>query len=149
MKRDEDSLMQPPIEELLKKIPQKYELVLTATKRAKQIIRQHRINPLGVAADEVGRKPLSIALNDIIDGKVDQDTLSVPDNFFEDEAEDELALFDEPEAFGLPEGLEAQSEEPEPDNSDLEDTELPEEADLDLTDDSFDVDDDDDDTADI
>jgi len=142
MKRDEDSLMYPPIEELLKKIPHKYELVLTATKRAKQIIRQHRLNPLGVGEDERGRKPLSIALNDIIEGKVDKETLSMPDTFFDEESEDELALFDEPEAFGLPEGLDVQTEEPEPDNSDLEDTELPEEADLDIGDD-FDLDDED------
>lgn len=142
MKRDEDSLMYPPIEELLEKIPQKYELVLTATKRAKQIIRQHRINPLGVEESERGRKPLSIALNDIIEGKVDEDALTMPDTFFDEETEDELALFDEPEAFGLPEGLDVQPEEPEPDNSDLEDTELPEEADLDIGD-GLDLDDED------
>ncbi len=145
MKRDEDSLMYPPIEELLKKIPRKYELVLTATKRAKQIIRQQRLNPLAVEDSERGRKPLSIALNDIIAGKVDEDTLTIPDSFFDEETEDELALFDEPEAFGLPEGLDVQTEEPEPDNSDLEDTELPEEADLDIGDDSFDFDEDEED----
>jgi DNA-directed RNA polymerase omega subunit len=141
MKRDEDSLMFPPLEELLTKIPRKYELVLTATKRAKQIIRQHRLNPLGIDPSERTRKPLSIALTDIVQGKVDEDTLNMPDTFFDEETEDELALFDEPEAFGLPEGLDVQPEEPEPDNSDLEDTELPEEADLDIGDDSFEVDD--------
>lgn len=143
MKRDEDSLMYPPIEDLLKKIPRKYELVLTATKRAKQIIRQHRLNPLAVEESDRGRKPLSIALNDILEGKVDQDALSMPDTFFDEETEDELALFDEPEAFGLPEGLDVQSEEPEPDHSDLEDTELPEEADLDIGDDDLDLEDED------
>lgn len=143
MKRDEDSLMYPPIEELLKKIEHKYELVLTATKRAKQIIRQHRLNPLAVEESERGRKPLSIALNDILEGKVDKESLTVPDSFFDEETEDELAMFDEPEAFGLPEGLDVQKDEPEPDNSDLEDTELPEEADLDIGDEDLDDEDED------
>ena len=86
--RDEDSLMFPPLEKLLEKIPDKYALVLTATKRAKQIILQHRLNP-GSDDAQSQRKPLSIALQDIADGVVDQTALQTPEVFLEDYFEDE------------------------------------------------------------
>ena len=90
MRRDEESLMQPPLEDLLARIPQKYELVLTATKRAKQIIREQRLNPSAVE-DPRGLKPLSIALRDIAEGRVDKEVLLTPDVEFDELGEtDEL-----------------------------------------------------------
>jgi DNA-directed RNA polymerase omega subunit len=84
MKRDDDSLMQPALEHLVARIPQKYELVLTATKRAKQIIREQRLNPGAMTEDEKHLKPLSIALRDIAEGKVDKQVLLTPDVEFDD-----------------------------------------------------------------
>jgi DNA-directed RNA polymerase omega subunit len=90
IRRDEESLMQPPLENLLARIPQKYELVLTATKRAKQIIREQRLNP-GALDDSHGLKPLSIALRDIAEGRVDKEVLLTPDVEFDEVGEaDEL-----------------------------------------------------------
>lgn len=91
----EDSLMYPPLEELRKQIPQKYDLVLAATRRAKQIIREHRLNPLGVSAEDKRKKPLSIALADIVEGKVDKQALMVPDIVFDEFEEDQLDNFPE------------------------------------------------------
>jgi DNA-directed RNA polymerase omega subunit len=90
MRRDEESLIQPPLENLLARIPQKYELVLTATKRAKQIIREQRLNPAALE-DSHGLKPLSVALRDIADGRVDKQVLLTPDVEFDEVGEtDEL-----------------------------------------------------------
>lgn len=96
MKREhEDSLMYPPLEELRRKIPQKYELVLAATRRAKQIIREQRLNPLGIPSDDKHKKPLSIALGDIVEGKVDKQSLMAPDIVFDEYEEDQLDSFPE------------------------------------------------------
>jgi DNA-directed RNA polymerase omega subunit len=84
MKHEEDSLVYPPIEKLLEKIPQRYELVLTATRRAKQIIREMRLNPMAFSEEDRKRKPLNIALMDIIEGRVDQQALMSPDIEFDD-----------------------------------------------------------------
>jgi DNA-directed RNA polymerase omega subunit len=82
--------MNPPLENLLARIPQKYELVLTATKRAKQIIREQRLNPSSIE-DAGGLKPLSVALRDISDGRVDKQVLLTPDVEFDEVGEvDEL-----------------------------------------------------------
>ena len=90
MKRDDETLMQPPLENLLARIPQKYELVLTATKRAKQIIREQRLSPSAVE-EANGLKPLSVALRDISDGRVDKGVLLTPDVEFDEIGEtDEL-----------------------------------------------------------
>ncbi len=86
MKREEDSLMHPPLENLLARIPQKYELVLTATKRAKQIIREQRLNPSAIN-ETGGLKPLSIALHDIAEGRVDKQVLLTPDIEFDEMGE--------------------------------------------------------------
>lgn len=90
MKQHDDSLMTPPLEDLLDRIPQKFELVLTATKRAKQIIREQRLNPAAYPATGVESKPLTIALHEIFSGRVDKDSLlRAPeveaDDFFEEE----------------------------------------------------------------
>jgi DNA-directed RNA polymerase omega subunit len=88
MKRDENSLMNPPLEQLIARIPQKYELVLAAAKRAKQIIREQRINPMSVSEEQKHIKPLTIALHDIAAGKVDKEVLLTPDIEFDDYVEE-------------------------------------------------------------
>jgi DNA-directed RNA polymerase omega subunit len=93
MKRDEDSLMNPPLEELRKRIPHKYELVLAATKRAKQILRQQRINPMSMDDEAKNRKPLSIALMDILSGRVDRDSLTELEPVFDDYIEESSDFF--------------------------------------------------------
>jgi DNA-directed RNA polymerase subunit omega len=99
MRREDDTLMNPPLEDLLARIPQKYELVLTATKRAKQIIREQRLNP--AALEEAnGIKPLSIALHDIAEGRVDKQVLLTPDIDF-DESGDTDELQNEIERMGV------------------------------------------------
>lgn len=84
MKHEEKSLMNPPMQKLLEKIPQKYEAVLAVTRRAKQIIREQRLNPGAFTEEELKRKPLSIALDDIIEGRVDKEALMAPDLEFDD-----------------------------------------------------------------
>ncbi len=91
--RDEDSLMYPPIEDLLEKIPDKYALVLTATKRAKHIIMQNRLNPMAAESVRDDRKPLSIALREIADGVVDQKDLDLPEPLLDDYVDDEVPVY--------------------------------------------------------
>ncbi len=88
MKREEDSLMTPALEDLQARIPQKYELVLVATRRAKQLIRQQRLADLGAPVDTSGIKPLSIALRDIAEGRISVDDILAPE-FDVDEYHDE------------------------------------------------------------
>ena len=128
MRHDDDTLMNPPLEDLLKRIPQKYELVLAATRRAKQIIRERRLNPTAIDSDR-DRKPLSVALMDILEGRVDTKALMAADIEF-DEIEDEPAeLFAEVEGFprrpdsDLPEGEFESDEELEEDEDDIEELE--------------------------
>lgn len=91
--RDEDSLMYPPLEDLLKKIPDKYALVLTATKRAKHIIMQNRLNPTLLEQSPDTRKPLSIALREIADGLLDQSDLDIPESLLDDYMDDEMPVY--------------------------------------------------------
>ncbi len=91
--RDEDSLMYPPMEDLLKKIPDKYALVLTATKRAKHIIMQNRLNPTSPESLQDDRKPLSIALREIADGVVDRSDLDLPEPLLDDYIDDEMPVY--------------------------------------------------------
>lgn len=131
-KREEDSLMYPPLEDLLERIPQKYELVLAATRRAKQIIREQRINPLGVDDSRRGRKPLSIALMDIVEGRVDAKALVQPDIEFDELEEEHTELFPEFEGFARRTGdaeesetdYEAEAEDEEGEEGDELDEEL-------------------------
>jgi DNA-directed RNA polymerase omega subunit len=88
MKREEDSLMTPALEDLQARIPQKYELVLVATRRAKQLIRQQRMAGLGVPMESGGMKPLSVALRDIAEGRISVDDILAPE-FDVDEYHDE------------------------------------------------------------
>ena len=110
-KTDDQSLMNPPMQELLEKLPQKYEAVLAVTRRAKQIIREQRLNPGAYTEEELHRKPLTVAINDIIDGRVDKESLMAPDLMFDDiEAEAETLFIDEDRFTHQGE----QKEEPEP-----------------------------------
>jgi DNA-directed RNA polymerase omega subunit len=103
MKRElEDSLMYPPIEELRARIPHKYELVLVATRRAKQIIREMRQNPNSFSAADHAKKPLTIALHDIAQGKVDKDALLAPDVEFDTFEEEQMDYFPEYEGLRTP-----------------------------------------------
>lgn len=89
------------MQKLLDKIPQKYEAVLAVTRRAKQIIREMRLNPSAFTDEELKRKPISIALNDIIDGKVDKDALMAPDLTFEELETQSETLFIEDEPYPM------------------------------------------------
>jgi len=102
MKHEEDSLVYPPIEKLLEKIPQRYELVLTATRRAKQIIREMRLNPMAFSEEDRKRKPLNIALMDIIEGRVDQQALMSPDIEFDDLNKQSFDSFSDVEELARP-----------------------------------------------
>jgi DNA-directed RNA polymerase omega subunit len=100
MKHD-DSLLYPTLEHLLEKIPQKYELVLTATRRAKQILREQRLNPAAFSEDDLRRKPLSIALTDIVEGRIDKQALMSFDLEFDDLEQEQLDMFPDAEGFGV------------------------------------------------
>jgi DNA-directed RNA polymerase omega subunit len=93
IKSSDESLMYPPLEELLERIPLKFELVLAATRRAKQIIRQQRLNPTSAEIELKGRKPLSIALEDILEERVDMHSLLAMDIELDAVEEEELDMF--------------------------------------------------------
>ena len=99
MKREEDSLMVPPLDALQRAIPQKYELVLTATRRAKQLLRQQQM--AGAMADDSARsyKPLSVALQEIADGRIGVEQLTQPDILAEDFEEEQQDYFPEIDRF--------------------------------------------------
>lgn len=96
--REEESLMIPALEQLQARIPQKYELVLAATRRAKQIIRQQQLNAGGEDGERPG-KPLTLALHDIAEGRVGVEQLSEPDIIFDDYEEEQQDFFPELERF--------------------------------------------------
>jgi DNA-directed RNA polymerase omega subunit len=135
MKRDEESLVNPPLQDLLVQIPQKYELVLAATRRAKQILRQQQINPME-AGDPKYRKPLTLALMDIAAGRVDTAELMQPDVIFDEFEDEQQEFFPELENFNRDEPDEALSmadSDEDEDEDDVLDDEL-EDDDLDLAD---------------
>jgi DNA-directed RNA polymerase omega subunit len=145
MKREDDSLLSPPLERLLAEIPQKYELVLAATRRAKQIIRERLLNPVSLREEDRQRKPLSIALADIVEGKVDQQVLMAPDIQFDDIEEESLELF--AETGSLEESFAADTEETEDAEGEEPDPEDEGEDDLAEVDELFDLGSDQDDEA--
>jgi DNA-directed RNA polymerase omega subunit len=107
MRRDEETLVNPPLQDLLEQIPQKYELVLAATRRAKQILRQQQLNSGGEALDPRFRKPLTLALMDIAEGRVDTQELMQPDVIFDEFEEEQQEFFPELENFNRDEPDEA------------------------------------------
>lgn len=76
---DKPSIINPRIEELLAHSENKYTLVIEAAKRARQIINfQKRLGEgLGGVAPmrlkDISRKPLSVAMEEIADGKIEYD----------------------------------------------------------------------------
>lgn len=139
MQHEEDSLVYPPIEKLLVKIPQRYELVLTATRRAKQIIREMRLNPMAFGEEDRKRKPLNIALMDIIEGRVDKQALMSPDIEFDDLNRKSFDSFSDVEGLGRPAATEDDAKdgaEPTTDAVDKDDND-----DLGEVDDLFNLDD--------
>ena len=93
MKREDDSLMTPALEDLMARIPQKYELVLVATRRAKQLIRQQRMAELGAPVEGSSIKPLSVALRDIADGKISVDDILAPEFDVDDYQDESAAIY--------------------------------------------------------
>jgi DNA-directed RNA polymerase omega subunit len=74
--------MYPLLEDLLARIPSKYELVLLASLRAKQIIGKQQLGPTlegevdeDVKAVQSGYKPLSRALAEIARGELERDKI--------------------------------------------------------------------------
>lgn len=142
MKRElEESLMYPPLEELRKRIPQKYELVLVATRRAKQLIREQRLNPGTTPLSDRGKKPLTVALIDIVQDRVDKEALLAPDLELDTFEEEHVDYFPEYEGLRTPprefsteaEGDDSYIDEDiddtadEPDDSELDDFEIEDE----------------------
>jgi len=74
--------MYPLLEDLLAVMPSKYEVVLLAALRAKQIIAKQRIGPSfdgeldpDLRAMLAGRKPLSLALDEIARGELQREKI--------------------------------------------------------------------------
>ena len=77
-KRRRANLTQPSLESLLKKVPSKYELVLLASKRARQIKREIDYRP-DAAREYEFTKPLTMALFEIVEGRVSAEDLKYVD----------------------------------------------------------------------
>jgi DNA-directed RNA polymerase omega subunit len=77
-KRRKANLTQPSLERLLEKVPSKYELVLLASRRARQIKREIDFRPER-ARDFEFTKPLTTALFEIVEGKVTAEDLKYVD----------------------------------------------------------------------
>jgi len=60
------------VEDCLKVVPNRFDLVLTATKRARQIA--HGASPL---VDEANDKPTVLALREVATGKIDQESVEL------------------------------------------------------------------------
>lgn len=136
MKHD-DSLLYPTLEQLLEKIPQKYELVLTATRRAKQLLREQRLNPVAFSDDDLRRKPLTSALADIVEGRVDKQSLMALDVEFDEIDQEQLDMFPDAEGLGVPreDSPEGEAEaKGSGSDDDSEDDDLEDVGDLDLFD---------------
>lgn len=128
MRRDDGSLMFPPVEELVEKIPQKYELVLTATKRAKQLIIEMRHNPGLFSNEQLRTKPITLALHEIVSGAVDTQALMAaeidftdpdPDNEFHSELDRyERPSFGERQPQGFTETVDMGDDDYEDDDDD-------------------------------
>ncbi len=94
MARAHDTMMNPPIEELLDKVDSKFSLVTLAARRARQI--NAYFNQLGEGlghmvppqVSSVARKPLSIGFEEIAADKIKRTAVAVPEPV--DEAVDEL-----------------------------------------------------------
>ena len=95
MARSHDSMIHPPIEELLGRVDSKFSLVTLAARRARQI--NSYFNHLGEGlgamvppqVSSVARKPLSIGFEEIAADKIVSVPMAVPSDDVADEASDE------------------------------------------------------------
>ena len=93
MERAHDTMMNPPIEELLDRVDSKFSLVTLAARRARQI--NSYFNQLGDGlghmvppqVSSVARKPLSIGFEEIAADKIVRTELPDPAELVEDELE--------------------------------------------------------------
>jgi len=82
---EKSSIIDPKIEELLAHSENKFTLVIEAAKRARQIINfQKRLGEgLGGVApmrmDDISKKPLSVAFEEIAEGKIEYDRSEMED----------------------------------------------------------------------
>ncbi len=112
MAEHESTLMDPPIEDLLDKVDSKFTLVALASRRARQVNRYYNSlgEGLGVVVPpqvaSVSGKPLSIALEEVAEGKA---TYVRPDP-----SELEAEAADPVEAIGADRPAEQPAVEPEP-----------------------------------
>jgi len=79
---ERDTLMYPLLEDLLARIPSKYEVVVLASLRAREIIRKQKLGAsfdgeldADVAREGEALKPLSRALAEIAEGKLDREKM--------------------------------------------------------------------------
>lgn len=107
MAEHESTLMDPPIEDLLDKVDSKFTLVALASRRARQVNSYYNSlgEGLGVVVPpqvaSVSGKPLSIALEEIAEGKAvyvrpDPSELAAEEAAAAEEAPAEAAVTDEP-----------------------------------------------------
>lgn len=77
--KDNDAIVNPKMEELLEHTENKFTLVIEAAKRARQIKNFHKRLGEGVGGvaplklEDISRKPLSVALGEIAEGKIEYD----------------------------------------------------------------------------
>jgi len=97
MARTNDTMMNPPIEELLGRVDSKFSLVTLAARRARQI--NSYFNQLGEGlghmvppqVSSVARKPLSIGFEEIAADKILPVPVAVPEDAAADSAEADIA----------------------------------------------------------
>ena len=97
MARTNDTMMNPPIEELLGRVDSKFSLVTLAARRARQI--NSYFNQLGEGlghmvppqVSSVARKPLSIGFEEIAADKILPVPVAVPEDAGADSAEADIA----------------------------------------------------------
>ena len=61
-------MINPPLDELIKLVDSRYTLVVAAAKRARQILENKETE-----VDDKARKPVTIALQELMDGKLRYD----------------------------------------------------------------------------
>ena len=97
MARTNDTMMNPPIEELLGRVDSKFSLVTLAARRARQI--NSYFNQLGEGlghmvppqVSSVARKPLSISFEEIAADKILPVPVAVPEDAAAEAAEADIA----------------------------------------------------------
>ncbi|OPX23696.1 MAG: DNA-directed RNA polymerase subunit omega [Planctomycetales bacterium 4484_113] len=79
---ERDTLLYPLLEDLLQRIPSKFEVVVLASLRAREIMRKQKLGAsfdgeldADVVSEQETLKPLSRALADIAEGKLDREKM--------------------------------------------------------------------------